>query len=164
MKYLASVVFLLCAFINVFGMQTKQLFYIERNKNANILQYEANLLPDGSIDPKQPVIAYWVMLARDGRTEKLSFFDKKAYGFDCKYEKETGVCDMVINAFKKRALKIYNANDDVKAETVIDNKPAYLKKIYITAKEALPLPKVESIELFGINKENNMPLYEKIKI
>ena len=164
MKYLAAILLLVCAAANVSGAQAKQLFYIERNKNANILQYEANLLPDGRIDPEQPVIAYWVMLARDGHTEKLNFLDKRAYGFDYRFEKQTGVCELVINAFKKRVLKICNGNDAFMAETTINNKPAYLKKVYITAKDAIPLPRVESIELFGINKEDNMPLYEKIKI
>src|ERR1039457_4263601 len=51
---------------------TQPLFIIERNKNANVVHYDAQLTADGKLDPKRPVIAYWVMLAQGGRRQNLT--------------------------------------------------------------------------------------------
>ena len=40
--------------------------------NANVVHYDARLTADGKLDPKEPVIAYWVMLAKDGHRQKLN--------------------------------------------------------------------------------------------
>ena len=66
-------------------IKTSPLFIIERSKNANVVHYDARLTADGKLDPKDPVIAYWVLSAEDGRREELSWIEKKkAYGFDIK--------------------------------------------------------------------------------
>jgi len=63
--------------------KTQPLFIIERSKNANVVHYDARLDADGRLDPKEPVVAYWIMLAEDGRRENLNWIEKrKAYGFD----------------------------------------------------------------------------------
>jgi hypothetical protein len=63
--------------------QTQPLFIIERSKNANVVHYDARLNADGKLESREPVIAYWIMLAEDGRREDLNWIEKKkAYGFD----------------------------------------------------------------------------------
>src|ERR1039457_5763512 len=56
---------------------TQPLFIIERNKNANVVHYDAQLTTDGKLDPKGPVIAYWVLLAKGGRRQNLNWIEKK---------------------------------------------------------------------------------------
>ena len=47
-------------------LQSQQpLFTIARSTNANLVQYDARVLSSGALDPKQPVVAYWMMLAQD---------------------------------------------------------------------------------------------------
>lgn len=59
------------------------LFRIERNKNANIIQYAAQVQEDGTLHRKKPVTAYWVRLAEQGQEKKLTWTQRKfAYGFD----------------------------------------------------------------------------------
>ena len=41
------------------------------------MHYEARLTADGKLDPKEPVIAYWVMRAEDGHREELTWMEKK---------------------------------------------------------------------------------------
>ena len=41
----------------------QHLFKIERSKNANIVQYDAQVGPDGKLLKKEPVVAYWIRLA-----------------------------------------------------------------------------------------------------
>jgi phage gp46-like protein len=39
-------------------IKTSRLFIIERDKNTNVVHYDARLTADGQLDPKEPVIAY----------------------------------------------------------------------------------------------------------
>src|SRR5438477_12797965 len=64
------------------AVSSEPLFVIERSTNANVVHYDANVKPDGQLDPRQPISAYWVMAAEDGRREELSVFERsRAYGF-----------------------------------------------------------------------------------
>jgi predicted small lipoprotein YifL len=49
--------------------KTQPLFIIEHSKDANVVQYDARLTADGNLDPKEPVIVYWVIRAEDGHRE-----------------------------------------------------------------------------------------------
>ncbi|MFB3077782.1 MAG: DUF4833 domain-containing protein [Lysobacterales bacterium] len=69
------------------AIEQQHLFKIERSKNANIVQYDARVLPDGKLDPDKPVVGYWIRLAEDGRKMKLRFLEKRfAYGFRAAYD------------------------------------------------------------------------------
>src|SRR5712691_7603522 len=58
------------------------LFVIERNVNTNVVHYDAKLGPDGKLDPQQPIVAYWIMGAEDGRRQELNLLERsRAYGF-----------------------------------------------------------------------------------
>ena len=43
------------------------MFKIELNNNDNIIQYDAQITQNGKLDRKQPVVAYWIRLAREGQ-------------------------------------------------------------------------------------------------
>ena len=67
------------------------LFHIERNRNANIIQYDAQVGMDGKLLKKGPVVAYWIRLAEQGQAKKLSWAQKAfAYGFDAKLDDNRG--------------------------------------------------------------------------
>ena len=58
------------------------LFRIERSKNANIIQYDAQVRPDGKLDKKNPVVGYWIRLAEQGQEQELTWLQNKfAFGF-----------------------------------------------------------------------------------
>src|SRR5436190_15974614 len=64
------------------AQQSQSLFFIERNKNANIVQYDAKLASDGLFDAREPVTGYWIMKAENGRREELNRIERElAYGF-----------------------------------------------------------------------------------
>ncbi len=142
---------------------TKPLFYIERSKNANIVRYEAQLNKDGTLNPKEPVVAYWVMSAEDGRREDLNLVERtKAYGFDIEPDGSGKSYLLTLAAYKKRGIRVYARGNNVKAEMVIDGKPAYLEKVFISSKENLVLPTVLYIELFGKDVSTGEKRHEKI--
>lgn len=146
------------------GLETRHLFKIERSKNANIVQYDVQLTPDGKLYPKEPVIAYWIRLAKDGRRKELTSIQRKwAYGFKATYNAEENYAIMDMVAKIGRKIKVFEADGVYRGEIRIDGQPAFIEKIYITSKEGWMLPKVLSIELYGKNTETGEDRYEKIK-
>ena len=107
------------------------LFVIERNANANIIHYDAKLT-DGKLDPHQPVVAYWVMAAEDGRREELNFIEKyKAYGFSIRPDQKPETFLLTIVSDKKKEIRVFRDGTSVKAEARIGNCDAYLEKVFV---------------------------------
>jgi len=139
------------------------LFHIERSKNANIVQYDARLTPDGSLDPKEPVEVYWILLAEKGQRETLSWIQKKkAYGFDIEPSKVGKGFVMMLKPMRERPIHVFKDGDSVHAELSIGGRHGYLEKLFIKSEEGAMLPKVIYIELFGKDAATGVALYEKI--
>ena len=118
--------------------ETHPLFIIERSKNANVVHYDARLTADGKLDPKEPVIAYCVMLAEDGRRKELNWIEKKmAYGFDIKPDPSVSGYKMTMVADPQRPITVKKEGNAVRAEVVIDGRPAVFEKMYINASDGL---------------------------
>lgn len=140
----------------------QSLFVIERSKNANIVQYDARLTADGVLDPKEPVEVYWILLAEDGRHEKLSPVGRMGYGFDIKRDASGKSWVMTVAAYRKRDIIVRQTGTVVRAELVIDGKPSILEKMYINSTEGRSWVKVQSVELFGKDLETGEKRYEKL--
>ena len=144
-------------------MKTQPLFIIERSKNANVVHYDARLTADGKLDPKEPVIAYWVLSAEDGRREELSWIEKKkAYGFDIKPDPSVNAYKMTLMAAPQQQITVKKAGDAIRAEVVIGGRQAVLEKIYINASDGLTGPKVQYIELYGKDLQTGAKRSQKI--
>jgi hypothetical protein len=131
-------------------IKTSPLFIIERSKNANVVHYDARITDDGKLDPQEPVIAYWVLLAQDGRRQKLTWIEKKkAYGFTIKPDPSVNGYIMTLVAAPEQQITVKKEKDAVRAEAVIDGRPAVLEKMYINASDGLTGPKVKYIEVYG---------------
>jgi len=144
-------------------VKTSPLFIIERSKNANVVHYDARLTADGKLDPKEPVIVYWVMLAEDGRRKELSWIEKKkAYGFEIEPDPSVKGYKMTLVADPQRPITVKQERDAVRAEGVIDGRPAVLEKMYIKASDGLTGPKVEYLELYGKDLQTGGKRYQKI--
>ena len=144
-------------------IKTSPLFIIERDQNTNVVHYDARLTADGQLDPKEPVIAYWVRLAEDGRREELSWIEKKkAYGFTIKPDPSVDGYKMTLVAAPERQITVKKEKDAVRAEAVIDGRPSVLEKMYINASDGLTGPKVEYLELYGKDLKTGGKCSQKI--
>ena len=144
-------------------IKTSTLFIIERNVNANVVHYDARLTADGKLDPKEPVIAYWIMLAKDGKRQKLNWIEKKkAYGFTIKPDPSVNGYKMTLVAAPDRKITVKKEKDVVRAEAVIDGRPAVLEKMYINASGGLTGPKVHYIEVYGKDLQTGEQRREKM--
>ena len=143
--------------------KTSPLFIIERSKNANVVHYDARLTADGKLDSKEPVIAYWVVLAEDGRREELSWIEKKkAYGFTVKPDPSINGYKMNLVAAPEKQIIVKAEKGGVHAEAVIDGRPAVLEKLYINASDRLTGPKVHYIEVHGKDLQTGEKRREKM--
>jgi hypothetical protein len=142
---------------------TQSLFIIERNKNANIVHYDARLTADGKLDPKEPVIAYWAMVAEDGRREQLNWIEKKeAYGFTVKPDASVKGYQMTLEAAPGKPITVKEEKDIVRAEAVIAGRPAILEKMYINATDGPTGPKVQYIDVYGKDLTTGEKRHEKM--
>ncbi|MCA6071358.1 MAG: DUF4833 domain-containing protein [Endomicrobium sp.] len=139
---------------------TKNLFKIERNKNANVVVYDVILSNDGSIDKTRPMDAYWLMNATDGQREEISVFEKKAYGYSITYN-DGGYYDLVLKAVKDRPIKVVTIEGEIKPEIIINNKTAYLSRVYVFANNDF-IPKVQYITLTGTDVDTGDQVAETI--
>jgi hypothetical protein len=138
-----------------------RLFHIERNKNANIVCYDARVLPDGSLPEKDPVVVYWLKLAEGGERKGLKGIERRmAYGF--KVEQRDGDrLELTMKADVGRSVFVEAVDDTFRAFIDIAGKRARLDRIYIFADESGIMPKVEYLELFGVDVATGEELYEK---
>jgi len=143
-------------------LEIEPLFRIERSKNANVVQYDAQLTPEGKLKPEKPVIAYWIMNANSGEKEDLNWVEKKmAYGFSVEYDTKDDFCIMDLVADIQRKIKVYKVNGRYRAEILIDGRPAFVDRIYIESIEGGMRPKVKYMEFFGKGIKTGSNLYEK---
>src|SRR4051794_4876468 len=80
--------------------RAQPLFVIARSKNENLVHYDACVREHGRLDPDDPVVAYWVMLAEDGRREGLSWLERRlAYGFSTNVRAGGDALELRLRAF-----------------------------------------------------------------
>jgi hypothetical protein len=132
----------------------QSLFRIERSKNANVVQYDARVRADGSLDRDEPIDAYWLRLAKDGRRKELSWLHRRAYGFSTRWREDGETLEMKMTAPIGRRLEVVMVDDTYRVRTRIDGRPAWVERIFVQSKERLLLPKVVYIDLRGTDVES----------
>ncbi len=140
------------------------LFIIQRSKNTNEVHYDVQVEADGTL-AKEPVVAYWVMKAKDGSQEDLTFFERKmAYGFEVLKPNDKGDRELKLVAWEDRKIFLKRVKDSAKwrAVTTIDGKEAYLARLFIQTDESGLTPSVKYVDLFGETVEDGDPVKEHI--
>ena len=164
-----SVVALLTLVLPAMGLAAENtcpahLFVIERSKNLNIVAYDANIGPDGALNPSEPVVAYWLLNGDKNRREELTAIERdRAYGVETTPGDAPGTYTMLFKAQRKRKFTVATRNGCPVVTVSIRGRDAILRKLYIKSKETLVLPKVEYVEFFGEDAETGKKLEEKFK-
>ncbi|MFZ5445276.1 MAG: DUF4833 domain-containing protein [Myxococcota bacterium] len=131
-----------------------ELFRIERSTNANVVLYER------SSDERAPVVANWLLLARNGGREPLTLFERAfAYGFEL--ERRGSSFELKLKAFRERVIQLVDRAGCLVATSVIDGRAAVLRRIFVKASGGLA-PKVESVDLFGVDAETGEERSERL--
>ena len=137
------------------------LFTIERSTNANVVHYEARL-KDGKLDAHEPVVAYWIMAAEDGRRQELNLIERiKAFGFNIHPESVPESYRMVIVSDKKKEIRVIRVGNSVRAEATIGACNAALQKIFISSHKSF-LSQPDYAEMRGTDITTGAPCSERV--
>jgi len=144
------------------GDKAGHLFFIERSKNKNLVQYDIRLTENRDLPDPRPVNAYWIL--ENGRREELTSIEKKyAYGIVSQERLDKDKFKIVLAAFKRLEIIVERMNDSFKAVISINGRESILQKIYIKSEETRAgLPRVLYVDLFGRIKETGLPITERI--
>ena len=148
-----------------FGLSSSEndhLFFIERSKNKNLVQYDVRLTENDNILDSDPFSVYWVL--KNGTEQNLNLIQRRfAYGIDSYEKLEKNKFRVSFVALKDQAVIVEKTNGSFRAITTINGKPSILKRVYAEAKERLiGLPQVVYVDLFGRNKETDLPVSERM--
>ena len=137
------------------------LFFIERNKNKNIVQYD--FCPEkAGLNGAGPVVVYWII--EGGERRELTAIQRElAFGIASQKKVGSDRYEIVLNAFNKRKIIVRKTEDGYKAFGMIDGQEGVLEKIYVECQEKwLCFPQVQFVDVFGRDEETNLPLTERI--
>lgn len=138
------------------------LFIVARTTNGNVVHYDAHLTKGGDIDPADPIDVYWTIGSSSGSREDLSFLERRrAWGVNVR-RRSDGHFIMALVSQKQIEVEIYRKDGVVRAETLIAGSRAFLNKIFVNIEGPILFPRVNYIELFGIDVETGMACYERI--
>lgn len=142
------------------------LFTIEKSSNANRVQYEARVKVDGHIDANQPVVAYWIMAAENGRRQELNILERaKAYGFTLHRDGPDSYRLWVVS-HREKEIHVFRdtspSSPMVRAEAVIGGRVALVEKIYIQMRKSFLLSLPDFGEMVGFDRETGEKLSERV--
>lgn len=139
------------------------LFKIERSKNANIIQYDAQIGSDGRLLKKEPVIGYWIRLAEQGQVKQLSWIQRKfAFGFSAKYHRDSDTATIDMVADIGQPITVKRVEGKYMAVIDFEGQPSQLERIFIQAHGKGISVTVEYVEIFGVDLKSGEPTYGKI--
>jgi hypothetical protein len=130
--------------------RTQTLFVVARSSNANVLHYDVHI-DDGKLDVDDPLLAYWVMRAEDGRREGLTFLEREfAYGFRITSPVTSDGFRVVLKAFSRRELAVRRNSGGYRAFVRVGEKAATLDRIFVSVGDGGGLtPNVRYVDVFG---------------
>ena len=168
MKLLVTILTL--AILNLFPQQifagfpdnSHPLFFIERSKNKNFVQYDIRFTENSDLPNSNPVNAYWVL--ENGSHEELNLIEKKyAYGVARQERLGKDRFSVSLVVFKNREILVEKIGGFFKAVVSISGQESILQRIYIKSEQRkIGLPKVLYIDLFGHTKESGVAIKERI--
>ena len=174
MKQIRSLFLLMCAFVFVQAIPGERfptppdspirLFYIQRSSNANTVVYDANLLANKALNPKDPVHTYWLRYGEKGQKEELSTIQRTlAYGlYTDRIKTEPNAFEGYFLAYRKRKFVVkLDAKGSPMALFPINGKLQILKRVFVSVEESHMMPTVNYIELFGKDQSTGKDVYER---
>jgi len=144
------------------GKDAQHLFFIERSKNKNIVQYDAHTMEDGNLARGTPMLVYWIL--GNGEKEELTKIQRRfAYGIESQKSLGNNRYEIILSVFKKRRITVKKTGDGYRAFVFIDGRESILERIYVEARETLiGLPQILYVDLFGRSGQEKFAVTERI--
>src|SRR5215469_13269327 len=144
--------------------EPNQLFYIQRSPNSNTVVYAARLDSGGEFDAKAPVEAFWRKFNIDGSKQSLNFMERlMAYGVRMDTIRPGKPITFSVVALPNRKLTLaMDAQHHPEALLQIDGHTVKLVYVYLQVVEGGLLPKVPSLDIFGIDIASGKWVHEHL--
>lgn len=173
--YIFALFFLLLVSMSSFAKQPahypippdteNRLFYLQRSTSIHTVIYDANILANGQLNPKNPVNVYWLRYDKNKNSKRraLNFAERNfAYGITIKKLKP-GTFKMNLKAYSERDIQVYiNKVGQPIAQTIINNRSAMLKSVYVDVSGSGIWINVNYIELIGMGLKDGKLEIERV--
>ncbi|WP_417773091.1 DUF4833 domain-containing protein [Stappia sp.] len=142
------------------------LFYLQRSTNSNTIIYAANFRADGSLDPREPVLAYWRRYNTTGERLPLKMIeDSFAFGVRARQTEDPNVFSLYVVSYPERMATL-RLIEPGKAQLTLraggyEMKPTYA---YVDVDESGLMPSVSRVVVVGQDVGTGKPLVERIEI
>jgi hypothetical protein len=145
------------------GLTSAPLFSITWNLTGNYVQYDAKLR-DGELDPKEPVVAYWIMKQTDSHHEPLRLIERrKGYGFSIHPGSAPDTYDMVIVSVKKKTLHVARIGGQFDVTLSIANcEMAHLNQARVQAHRWHFITIADYVDLLGTDAKTGAVCRERV--
>lgn len=142
-----------------------QLFFLQRTPNVNTIVCELNY-KNGKLDPLEPVHVFWIRYGEKGQRQELNYIQRTfAYGVKQRKMAENQYELNFVSYKKIRMYLILSADGRFHVYSMINKKLCILNSIYLEIHGGtFWAPKVEFVELSGLDPALNQPVKEKLKI
>lgn len=145
---------------------SNQLFYLQRTSNKNTIMYDLNM-KNGMLDKENPVHVYWIRYSDQGQRQELSYIQRTfAYGVKATADNKGGY-EIHFVSYKKYPLYLQKSAVDNKYRiyTTVNSRTVVLNRIFIKINGgSFWSPKVEYVEIKGVDPANGKEVTDRLKI
>lgn len=146
---------------------TNQLFYLQRTSNKNTIVCDLNI-KNGMLVGDEPVHVYWIRYSDQGQRQELSYIQRTfAYGIKATALAGNGEYEMHFVSYKKYPMYLKKSATDNKYRVyaTVNSKTVVLNRIFIKLNGgSFWAPKVEYVEIKGVDPANGKEIVDRLKI
>jgi hypothetical protein len=141
------------------------LFYLQHTINKNTVVYELNL-KNKLVSDEQPVNVYWIRYSEKGQRQELNYLQRTfAYGM---HSSKLPDNSFELNFVSNKKYKIYLRmleDGTYHIYTTINKRLVILKRIFVNIIGGSAIsPKVDYVEISGVDAITQIAISEKIKL
>ncbi|MCA1298148.1 DUF4833 domain-containing protein [Stappia indica] len=146
--------------------EPNMLFYLQRSTNPNTVIYAARFREDGTLDPNEPVAAYWRRYNTTGERLPLKMIeDNFAFGVRTERTDDPTVFRLYVVSYPERKATLRLVAPG-RAELTVPAGGRQMRPIYayIDVDESGLMPSVRTVSVMGHDAATGRPLVERIQI
>lgn len=144
-----------------------QLFYLQRDPNANTVIYQLNVNEAGKLDEDEPIRVFWIRYTEQSRRKDLNFIQRKfAYGVHAK-KVALNKYELKFAAYDKVPFYLMKVNGDnaFHVYASVANKLIILQRVFLRIDGGtFWVPNVKYIELKGLNASTRELVVERLSV
>ncbi|GGF05849.1 DUF4833 domain-containing protein [Stappia taiwanensis] len=146
--------------------EPNMLFYLQRSTNPNTVIYAARFREDGTLDPNEPVAAYWRRYNTTGERLPLKMIeDNFAFGVRTERTDDPSVFRLYVVSYPERKATLRQVAPG-RAELTVPAGGRQMRPVYayIDVDESGLMPSVRTVSVMGQDAATGKPLVERIQI